>query len=515
MEEKSTPIQPKPKLKKKAKKERRNKLPIKLRADGKALAEVEQGVHRLKFQKSNLQLKTAEGRNMTRLAQRQLHNFAASYMPTTTPIAVQELAQSLSTPRESVPVRYRGQGVCKATAVANPHWEPPAKWGTPAANAALESTDNMLFVFRNPMRAYIMYNPQGGLGTYLASFDGALTVNMSLTLQPEPMPISYMEYGSGEKHHGNVWFGASTGSEWGKFWWIDSASGLTGNTVEVRLGAANTWSLIVYRWQDGKIFEYGVDNVITNTTANVVIEDSGYYTWKIRSDSTDDQAVSIASCSISTGETSSVWEHRCVPDLDTFANVMSSIRINGLSAQYTNAAQLTNLGGTIYGMQSPADRTWDYWVANLTELTAQQETANMPANNGIYGFAKPLDTNDFDPIPVSLADKFGSNFTYPLVNKSEYLLIYFRAPNANQAGTWKMCWMMEMITTSPWWAKKVSTASYRSFEEALHVLSQVPAWHENPLHLADIWSGIKNGIKKAFGVAQTAMPLLAPMVSAL
>ena len=92
------------------------------------------------------------------------------------------------------------------------------------------------------------------------------------------------------------------------------------------------------------------------------------------------------------------------------------------------------------------------------------------------------------------------------------------AYTSNALGLIEMCFGIEFLTLDSWYS--ISAPPIRSAldDHAVKYLSKIPPFHENPMHMSDIWNAVKNVGKftlhaapKAWSVFKAIEPILAAL----
>jgi hypothetical protein len=192
---------------------------------------------------------------------------------------------------------------------------------------------------------------------------------------------------------------------------------------------------------------------------------------------------------------------------------------------FTNTAAELNLGGTIAAVQTgEADHWLDYLSTGgvLGTISKQIDSKIMNMSNGMYGFLKPTGPEDFhykEDIDLN-ASGIMVDSTYSIDKPGSFLIMCPNCPTAaGCSGYYTISYAIEYITPDPWREVEYATVNEIEFGNALNQIRLLPQFHENPLHLSDLWEGIKsvgstilNGVKEYGPMVLTAVKGLAKVM---
>lgn len=192
----------------------------------------------------------------------------------------------------------------------------------------------------------------------------------------------------------------------------------------------------------------------------------------------------------------SVFCHQALPGLSSNIAAVQGIRITSVSGMMSDIAALNSKEGKVSGVQSPQGIPWTTYALNGWNTTASSAGAvTKMVEKGIYGFLKPHEETDFDfrnQVEVT-ATGVVAYAGYPLVPNSDYLVIYSNITTIlGRDLYYTACWGIEYLTTDTWRELRNASVSSKDYENSIDMMKSIVQWHENPLHLGDIWEAIKS-----------------------
>lgn len=425
----------------------------------------------------------------------------------------EKLALSVAMPNAGVLYRWPDLSE-QPTALANP-------WSRQQVPAITGSNHQpFAAVFRNPLRAAVIYdaNEAGSEYAYygLARDDENTSLSDNFDLDASttvvPLVIPVFEAINAYKPHGPRLFSGSVQDSDNYWFWVDSDL-IVGGTVP----STKLWTVYVDFYLDGVIVEQVASTVITSATpthtfsVGTDLQDSGYYS--IRYSCTDN----ITACSIQLRGTDSVYCHLALPGL--INNVVSalSFRMMGISLMYTNKSSFNDLGGSIVGMQVPAQLEWQNYVT-FDQVNELQGSDTRDARHGMYGYIKPADVTDFkfltqDEYFLKL-DAAGNvlDCSYPLMSHRPFLVMTTNLTPAQTSGYWTYGFSIEYQTTDVWREIASPNLSTQEGDLALSVLKEMDQFHENTTHIKKLLDNVIKYVGKGLDVTTKYGPQLAQLM---
>jgi hypothetical protein len=212
------------------------------------------------------------------------------------------------------------------------------------------------------------------------------------------------------------------------------------------------------------------------------------------------------------GVTSTVeWAHFPTPFFAQNIASIDSFKIYSASIMYTNDASPLNRQGKIAGMQVPRGRSWTDFTT-YSAIAQQSEASSMSAENGMYGYLKPTQPEDFnfkdrDTVSVTSGVTGVRDVWFALRTDSDFLAVSINVTTPEgQDGFWTPAWQMEFRTVDQ--MREVGTAqnTEEEIDVAIRLLAACPQWYENPFHISSIMNWIGDKMNDAYEVARKILP---------
>jgi len=379
------------------------------------------------------------------------------------------------------------------------------------------------FALRSATRAIIQYDPNDSVQTYkynlfFGSTAGEFTtlppaasitfkaLNVDWTYAPTVKAAAVLSYAP----HGPFLYAGSVGtSNPSRFLWHDASSAsslvyaITSNSPGG--GAADTITFALDQWSpDGGVTSGPMVTVPANVAVNttITLTQSGYYALKAKT--TIGGIVSVNNFAASFQAAGSVISHRALPGFEANVGAMESCRVNAVALMYTNTAAPNYRQGKVTGYQLPPGLDWQKVVAGIASktnfLADLSESEELEALNGMYAYLRPTGLEDFNLVhDFEVTNGMITDSFYDLTKQSACLCICPVITNGNSAagrdGYFSFFYGIEFKTSDTWRPLACPMESVDLYRRALEHLKGVQQFSENPLHLRDIWEGIKNGAR--------------------
>jgi hypothetical protein len=253
-----------------------------------------------------------------------------------------------------------------------------------------------------------------------------------------------------------------------------------------------------------------VAGVQQTTTLNGLGSSYGYFGLHLKSTVTTTLAMSLQNQTFA-----DVFCHLPLANFSSNYQSVIGARILGSSLMFTNTAAVLNLGGEISGYQTAQNEQWMNYVNtnsvfSLVSSLPDAETKNM--SQGLFGFLKPTQTEDFD-YKTHLALDIAGNIigsSYPVDSPGSFLVMVGNCTTpAGCLGYTTMCNSIEYQTKDVWRETDYARTSEAEYQAALNVIKTLQQFHENPLHLSELWSGIKRAVGDiASGFIKYGVPII-------
>lgn len=465
----------------------------------------------------------------------------------------EKILQSLATPELQKPERYPQSLNSKKTAIATPFTVIDTPWtvgpsADPTDNDGVGASTMYAFAFRNAMRAlvYVDKNPGSQTSFYTAQVNeegegvssifhvpGSYTVD---TFFDVIAPFMNVDPSHPYAPHGNVWYAGGDGDSQRTYYWLDNASYvlLHANGLQP---TTQTISLRAIRWNDGIIEEdlaivtdtadgTGTAEATWNPSDQIAEGTMGYFAFEVSTSAAQGNfTIDVTNADVH-------MAHRCLPDFERNFSSMLKTRILAVSLRYANTAAAAYRQGECTQYQAPKSIQWYHFINNINTMSKKSDSVTDTVINGAYQFLKPTQLSDFEfQADYELTDAFQMNMShYPLAANSDYLALRMDIdPNitgtpTGQKGFFRVDYGIEFITDNIYFDIAHPEVGQPSFDKALHRLQDIPQYHENPMHLSNLWNyflkgarGLADGVVRyapaAAKIAQTAVPLLEGLTS--
>jgi hypothetical protein len=427
-----------------------------------------------------------------------------------------QVARVLALPHELGPIRVADAYSGDATAISKPFHD--FTFSQVLGAPQLDANTWMAFVFRCSERSLVYWDDNTGNETYTYNLIGPGVDQTAPSSTPSlvpvlngtpytppdeelPMPFTYATPASTYAPHGPCLFAGSTlkGNPALRFFWLDQ--GTTDNPTTITFTSAGTavltsFAINAYMWTPTQVIAFGAELMVTDPWP---IFQSGYYAFTYVCNSTSGGTLTIAAQI--TGSTG-VWSHHATTNYYDSASAFQGVRIPAASILFTNTSSELNVNGQICGLQSPLGKDWQSYLngsRSYGTLATAAQAREGKFQKGRYGFLKiqhPKDLDYQENIDCQNGVLWDSH--YPLHSDDASFLVL--AANGNlsasgnpiQTGRLIVTHHQEWHTTSQLFEQREGDYPPNAYEEGVMFLKHMEQWHENPLHWADIWNGIKN-----------------------
>jgi hypothetical protein len=400
--------------------------------------------------------------------------------------------------------RLASEGAGLPSAVANMSLSyNTGDWDTTTVGTLLPAADYMLFLFANPLRAFIQYvpNPSGQTYTYLlADRDGQNSFAIPLY---EERKI-YARHATGQSAflpHGSAMFPGYDDGAHNYYLWVNQADGddTTGaGTVgmSVTLNVAPTFTagtrIRFYAW-DGKHAQLlqTTDGVIGRATYwlnATALPASGAYIFC----SVTNLEAPITSAVVTIIGNSSCWGHRSISQIASLLDQAYGIRVNACSVRVQNDASPLSRNGNTTAVTVSKSLPWTNFATSASALSTLQNYREFTADKGYYGVPLPDSDDDvsefYDDICHSSlrAVTFLPQFSYPLSERRPYKAVSFNIPvSAGRSLTFDVTHAIEYLTNNKLQEQKPASVSQESVCAAIVIASTQETDYENTANWRD------------------------------
>lgn len=420
---------------------------------------------------------------------------------------------------DDCPVRFSSEYTDNPTAVATP-WERhvPVYGVTTAPDNSMAAGETYTVLFRDPLRNLVFYdgNPTNTNWRYDAWFypnsskDGVVEVignSYAIAdgiLDWTSLPVAYAKaYQPYAPHGPKLYCGAVEGS-FDRFLWMNKGDSMTvlftcpgGNANPVNCSARLSYfdgEAPLPLTEQTANFGTNVNNSLPVFFGPVSL--SGYYGLQVKS-STTGVCPDIATAMNISGN-GPVHCHRALPGFEGLMPDIESIRIKSLTMLWTNTAAALVQNGRVSGLQTPASKYWfDYVYKGIGSINSLDGSVTLQAATGLYGFVKPVQVTDMDLITdwkcaSNTADVVYTGF--PIISRSP-MLVFIAASSADPTqlmSQFTTVTSIEFQTNNVFFELEIPSIDPSLFSRSLNSIKGIRQFHENPLHIAEIWNRIKS-----------------------
>lgn len=433
------------------------------------------------------------------------------------------LAKSLMKPEDSAVYRYPSSvsgartAVTKTSDMLEIDISQPFSGTTVAAPGVPEGTF-IMFMFRNPLRAAVVYNKNPthvhwGWDLYFSSPSNMMTNGITTTDTILPNGVQYdLPIASAKSRtdlpgaftpHGPYLYPC-----WGlgkKAIWIDgdanyqtivyfNASGLSSGTY-------TTCSIVAWQWAGRSWQQYSRDAFPAGTSTStlpIAFNQRGYYAFSFVNTATS----GVASLTVQADGSSDVFAHRAMVQFDQMAQQMGEARVLCYSVLLNNTSAELYRGGEIAGCQIGAGETWQQYTT-YDRIANVSDAYRGPADRGIYGMDKLMDEYELRlRRPVVLNASGPIDYSWSLDEDSPFIAVAVKV--ATVSGTWPggsflghLTTALEYKTEAQWISTDVPRITPEMYTSALMIKKGAAQFTENPLHLLAIGRAIMSGLSWA------------------
>lgn len=435
---------------------------------------------------------------------------------------ISDVMLALAAPGLMSEVRLSSVFTTGPTSVAQLHETETVSFGTPVSGDALDSPgSSTAFVFRDPVRHSVIYNPNRSSNEYIYN---AYFCQKDMVSAPSPFsdtlyrasgPIDIALWKSNASAdwspHGDT-LGVGMDSAGYKYTWLQEDS-----SVDVVADVAG--KLRVYKWHPkGSTF---VEDFDTNAgvTATYLPPASGYYRFEIYNPGYTTQP--LANLRMQMHGTGSIYEHHCLVNYDSKALSVEKVRILSAGLLFTNTTPAIALGGKIAQRQFPGDEPWyEYAELGYDSIAKLSNTDVREASNGGWGFLKPTTVTDLEMTDnVDVDDGILCTFAFDLESPRAYLGYYAVLPANDATGAPLSAQIttsanIEFESSDQWYQTGTAKIVPDVFDRAIYAVGKIQQFDENPLHLKDVLGQVRKFSKVLASGIQKYGPMAVKLASA-
>lgn len=416
------------------------------------------------------------------------------------------------------------------TAVSNPFSITPfpaRQSDTPVAGNVFGPQTIFTVQTRNPLAARITWIPQQVTPT-LASYT-MYGVNPSTAIASTATPVStlnlvpagatvhsgnnmfplksvYLLATSAYAPNGTINYAGSDNETPLRYFWMDP--GFTvGFTVSVTPGTATLNGLSVGLARCSKAgveYDVHVFNASGTSTSSFLIGTAGYYALYANVDINLPgtlTALTMSNITYSSANAPASFAHEPLPNLTNKLGSIEAIRILSAATLVSNTSAELYKAGKLTMYQAPVGAHWTNYATSdpQASLATTVGSCTLPANEGMYGYLKMACQNDYEFVQYYDCNTTGEivDSRWPLFPRDNgcrsFLVVAGTLPTATSRDLLlTSAWGVEFSTQDFWYDVEAPPNDDSAFHEAIMELRDVVQFTENPLHLKEIWKGIKH-----------------------
>jgi len=245
-------------------------------------------------------------------------------------------------------------------------------------------------------------------------------------------------------------------------------------------------------------------------TVSVTIGASGYY--RLRFDPFQNQSDQLTGLSFVLSSTGYCNAHRPIPQIQGNLNKASTCRISAASILLTNTSSELNKSGSAFILQSSPAIDWVEWCTNR-KVSASANVYQSLLEKGIYGWLRPTQATDLsyrNDADITASGVIAASY-FQLRPDSAYLVVQAEMASDTSisafSGILTTAFAVEFPTDDVWVETDIPRAPVGIYEEAFAHLRNVPQFHENPLHIANLVRSIGKVVNEVVGGVERYLPM--------
>ncbi len=415
------------------------------------------------------------------------------------------IVKAMALPLETIPVRIPNSFTAYPTAIAKPYYRKvPAYGGTGTAS---DPSRTACFLFRDPYRGVIMLNSSSD-GVNGATYQATNTYATGTGYEPVNFgPLSWI---SGPQLHGPTMYpGYLDGGNRTYYY-----AGTLAASFQLTNSGATPIVVNVWTWRGDRDPNLVLASSGVAVAAGATVTLSGafsagcYIGFDFSSTSSAVQSYTLK-MSYPNTPASVDYGHFSLPYMDNNTASADAVKVYAASMMYTNTASPLNRQGKIVGVQIPRGRYWANFTRYST-LSQMDSAVSLDSVNGIYGFLKPTQPEDFnflDESEVAFQSSSRSLCAFKLIPPSDFLVVAFETTVSGGAdGYFTTAWGLEYRTVDSWRDTRVSEMSTEEANLAIKLVARMPQWHENPFHFSDIINWLSDKASDAYEFIKAHLP---------
>lgn len=425
-------------------------------------------------------------------------------------VPVKNLLETLVFPSEGATIRYNDGASSTPSAARVLSQELNLNWATATVDRNIPATEQMVFLFRDPLRATIFYdhNPSRSNFTYQlydADFNdttfytsGASTI---LNFAWGTCTTAYQPHGPRlfplrQNGQTGIWCD-NDGTNFSTLQFtVDDATAIAGDSFNCYYWTGNSWLV-------SQMF-YGINGAATYTMTGLTnIPVGGAYFSvvfnKAKTSSVSSMTVSLV-CGSGTGP--SVWCHRPISNIIELLPIVESVRVVAASLRWINDSPQLDESGKIVSVCVAPTHPWSQVAVSQSNLTQINGYKTRQAKMGLHTYLKPAAQDDsftYNGKGIVKNTAPGSSIvstSFKSTGNSPYVVASMNVANTNARDTSvTVTHAIEFITDSKIQECRMPDASVETWNKALALLAPLPQHNDADIDLRDLLNG--GGSKRA------------------
>jgi hypothetical protein len=210
-----------------------------------------------------------------------------------------------------------------------------------------------------------------------------------------------------------------------------------------------------------------------------------------------------------------------IKDLDLHMNQTEQMRVQGHGFMLSNRNNALTRGGSVVGSRYGPEASWVAPNFTFKTVASAKDKATWGAEKGMHGWVPPADTEWwFYQGGWQWDDTFGIvKITAPQYPKQGFIVIVAQLQDTTTSYTDAIIYedgiCGEYLTEDLWADIDQPELSPHNSERVLARLRSVPIFHENPSHIASIFSELAGMAEKGVNFISKALPVIKGVSSML
>lgn len=272
--------------------------------------------------------------------------------------------------------------------------------------------------------------------------------------------------------------------------------------------------IVMYMWHQSAPENVSSNNFNGTATTSISCVSTGWYSFDVVLGNAATYKIGIT---LTTKATSNLMVYECLPNLMNMSSSLTKVRVTAASLLLSSRAAPLYAAGTVAGAVIPTGcdpfSVFTYNGDAVKNLGALPTLTENVLQKGMHAISKPDSADCF-------AYKYGFNLTNGVYDGTTvpspsppggWTAVSYRSPQ-DATGKWPAnnflltaFFGIEFLPSVLWFPIAPPVVSDGVVRDSMAIVSKIPAFHENPLHLSAILSGIKTAASWAMRWAPTLL----------